>query len=86
MEIKVNIPPNQGVLIPLPSEKVNLPSDVILEIEGKKVKPFDWYTFEKNEPFPKALFFLATGMELTSEAIWKKYPNSDKIYLFVVKL
>ena len=87
MEISVNlIPKHNTQLIPVASENLEgkFSADIkTIVSKNKKYKVFDYYVYEKGENYPRALIKLATGVDLDSVDIWKKYPNSKIIFLFV---
>jgi len=87
MDLSVRlIPKHETKLIPVASE--NLEGAFSADIEtivsnNKKYKVFDYFVYEKGENYPRALIKLATGLDLDSAKIWEKYPNSERIFLFV---
>ncbi len=84
--LKITIPdkPKFIRLIPVPSEKLEGEKPgYIQDQDGNNYKILQTYTFKKDEIFPAGLMLLATGKEVDSESIWKKYSRSERIYFFV---
>ncbi|MBE9490869.1 MAG: hypothetical protein IMY67_11285 [Bacteroidetes bacterium] len=87
MELKVRtIPNSKTILIPIANENTNGVNTMdvnTIECKGKTYKVFDYYVYEKNETPQRSLMKLALGIDLDPIKIWAKYPNSDKIFLFI---
>lgn len=87
MDLKVHIIPNsKSILIPVASENLDIRTVYDLKrilYKEKIYQIFDHFLYEKADYYPRALMKLATGIDLEPSLIWGKYPNSDKIYLFV---
>lgn len=87
MQIEVeNIPNSKILLIPVAEEniKVMFVSEISKIRHGNKIyKVFDYFVYEKKDLYPAALMRMALGVFVEPEKIWKKYVNSNIIYLFV---
>lgn len=90
MQIEVeNIPNSKILLIPVAQENITVlyVSEISKIKHGNKIyKVFDYFVYEKKDLHPKALMQLALGVFVEPEKIWKKYVNSNIIYLFVCQL
>jgi len=88
MELKLEFKPPSGVfVVPVPSEKLDGPSGSVttINIGGRISKVEHVYTYAKEDYFPGGMMFIATGLNLTAEQVWKKYKRSDYLHFFVVK-
>lgn len=87
MQLKVNqIPNSKSILIPVANENLNhrfISDFKEIECNGEYFSVFDYFVYLKTDYYPRSLMKLATGIDLKSEDIWRKYPNSDSIILFV---
>lgn len=87
MQIEVeNIPNSKILLIPVADQNINVMfvSEISKIKHGNKIyKVFDYFVYEKKDTYPAALMRLALGVFVEPEKIWKKYVNSNIIYLFV---
>jgi len=88
MEIEVTkIPKNKTVLIPVANEnlkEVDFVTDIrIIKCGGRTFRVFDYFLQEKGEFHQRALFYFALGQDINRDSLWKAYPDSDKIFLFV---
>lgn len=83
------IPETKFRLIPVASQllvKTKAPEVNEIESEGVVYTISDYFRYNKNEFIPKGVFRVATGLdEVDFNLIWKKYPESNAIYLFVGK-
>ena len=75
-------------LIPLASERLTSKPTEIKELtDGKDTYTvYDFYHFSINDPFPRSLFFLATGLEVDWDFVWKNYLKSDTLYFFICQI
>ena len=88
MELNLEFNPPSGVfVVPVPSEKLGGPSANVttINIGGRISKVEHVYTYAKEDHFPEGMMFIATGLNLTAEQVWKKYKNSKYLHFFVVK-
>jgi hypothetical protein len=89
MELEVKkIPTHDYFLLPVAGENLNgSPAAFITKIkhENKVYEVFDYFVYRKNDLKPRALLMLAIGKDINEISLFNAYPNSEAIYLFVVK-
>ena len=88
MEIQINqIPNSKIILIPVASQNISgLAIDVnIITCKNKYYKVLSAFSYKKGELYPGDLMLIAIGKEVSEESIWRSYPKSDKIYIFICK-
>jgi hypothetical protein len=87
MELNISkIPESNKFLVPVASQNMNtdFATDIKTLVCGeRKLKVFNHYVYKKGEIGPDSLFFLALGYNIDMDMIWKTFPVSDKIYLFI---
>lgn len=87
MELKVlKIPESKSILIPVPSQNVsieNIDQISVISHNNDTYKVFEVWVVRKDAPFPRALFWLATGLDISPDTVWEQNRDSDKIYFFL---
>jgi hypothetical protein len=84
------IPKSEVILIPVANENlkdIKFATDIdFIHCGEKSYEVFDFFEQEKDDPIhQRALFYMALGKNIFSDSLWKAYPNSHKIFLFVCK-
>lgn len=87
MELNISkIPQSNKFLVPVASQNLNtdFATDIKTLVCGeRKLKVFQYFVYQKGEVASTGLFFLAMGFHMDLDEIWKIYPKSEKIYLFI---
>jgi hypothetical protein len=90
MEIVVEkIPTSSAKLIPIASERLNgVHPQLVTAIKNQDMvfEVFDFYKITQYDMYPTALMFAAFGADYKPDLVFKQYPKSNAIYLFVTKL
>jgi len=88
MEITINQPPDSQLkLIPVASEQIKDGGEkvTVINCDGMKYKVIDRFTFDKGGAWPKGFMHIVMGNRVSMETIWKKYPKSDYLFVFVTE-
>ncbi len=87
MELNISkIPQSDKFLVPVASQNMNtdFATDIKTLVCGeRRLQVFDHFVYQKGEMASTGLFFLAMGFHMDLDQIWKLFPQSDKIYLFI---
>jgi hypothetical protein len=70
----------------LPCESPSEVEEIYDEKNNQTYEVKEWIEQVKGHVLMRSMFLLATGSNVNAAQIWAKYPESDKVYLFVCGL